>query len=130
MPASSRSSRRKSPRAPVYARDNVSREHRFGAAHAHRRSVIQKFLVWLVRLVGKTPLFKPFVYLAIALVLVPFARRNRLALTLLASGVLSQVWPAIGSWDAEYRYSTWLVVATVLALVLVIKQRRASASPG
>lgn len=117
-------------KSPVYARDNVSRDHRFAAAHAHRRSVVQKFLVWVVRLVGKTPLFSPFVYFAVALILVPFARRHRTALTLLASGLLSQVGLAIASWDVEYRYSTWLVLSTVLALVLVIKQRRASASPG
>ncbi|MDQ3336732.1 MAG: hypothetical protein M4D80_16315 [Myxococcota bacterium] len=117
-------------RSAIYTKDNISRDHRFIAAHAHRKSVLQKGMLWFARLVEKTPLFSPFIYFAIALVLLPFARRDRVALTLLASGIVMELALAIVTWDVDYRYSTWLIVSTLIALVLVIKRRAASASPG
>lgn len=109
------------PRTPVYAKDN-SGDMRIVASHEARPSTIQKLLVKSVRGFAKTPLFSPIVYLVIALAILPLARGR--ALFLLASGILLMLALSVVTWDAEYRYATWPIVATVLGTVLVVLERR------
>ncbi|HLL25412.1 MAG TPA: hypothetical protein VK427_24920, partial [Kofleriaceae bacterium] len=115
----------------VYAKDGETREHRLVLAHTARPSPVQKLLVRFARAVARTFAFAPILYFVIALVLVPFARRDRVALMLLASGIVLQLALAFVTWHEEYRFSTWPILATLVALVLVVSGRRAaSASPG
>jgi hypothetical protein len=110
------------PTTKTYTRDVPATEYRYAAAHASRESAIQKPLHKLMRMLARTPLFSPIVYLLVALVILPLARgRARL---LLASGVLLVLALAFVTWDAEYRYATWPIVATVLGTVMVFLQRR------
>jgi hypothetical protein len=56
--------------------------------------------------------------------------RDRIARAFAASGIVMAAVLALVTWDVQYRYMTWPVVATLFALVLVIKERTASASRG
>jgi len=62
-----------------------------------------------------TPLFTPWPYFALLLVLIPFATRHRDVLTLLASAL---------AFHAPMIVTGWLVAATLLAAALVIARRR------
>ena len=116
------------PRNKVFTKDSISPEHRVVAAHGARPSAVQKLMQKGVRLVSRTPLFAPIVYVALAVLALPFARRQRTALALLASAILLTFVLSIVTWDFEYRHMTWPIVATLVALVLVVNQRIASAS--
>ena len=119
-------------KVPVYTRDAEVVEHRMTMAHASRPSAIQKILLSVVKKLGKTPLFTPWLYLALAGVLLPLAivLRARYAPALLASALA--MWAALFfvTWDDNMRYVQWPITATVLAAALIIMQRRASASRG
>jgi hypothetical protein len=117
---------------PVFARDVEAASHRETIGHASRPSVIQKGVIWFVKLLGKSPLFTPWLYLALAAVLLPLALvwRQRQAALLLASALAMWVALAYVSWDDTYRHVQWPIVATVLAAALLIAQRSASASRG
>lgn len=116
-----------SPSSKVYTRDNISAHQRVASAHGATKSKVQRGLIWFVRLVAKTPLFDPLLYLAIALLSLPFARRSSPALVLFASALLLEVVLAMTTYTAEYRCSTWLVTATMLAAFLTL-HRMVSAS--
>lgn len=120
-------------RSPVYTRDVEVSVHRETIAHAARPSLIQKGVIRFVKLLGKTPLFTPWVYLALAVVLLPLAIawRCRQAVLLLASALA--MWAALSyvTWEDGFRHVQWPIVATVLAAALLIgfrATRSASAS--
>jgi hypothetical protein len=70
--------------------------------------------------------YLPFLYLLLdlllALVLLVVARRDRLVVALLASGVLYELGYFIAAPSVDYRYSVWLITTTVLAAALVIQR--------
>ena len=78
---------------------------------------------WFNVLAYETPLFEPYVYALIALVLLACFARERLTIALLASGLLYELgyFPATSTPDV--RYSHWMIVCTCLAGVLVFVQR-------
>jgi hypothetical protein len=78
--------------------------------------------------VAWSPYFRPWIYLVLALIFLPVARRHKLALSLLASGVLYELTLVPFAPSAEFRYSHWMILCTVLATVLLIKARAASTS--
>jgi hypothetical protein len=77
---------------------------------------------WLWR---KTPLFTQWVYIVLALVLVPLAWRRRYVLALLASGLLVEASLFFLSPSPDFRYSHWTIVCTLLAIVMLTWQRAA-----
>lgn len=96
----------------------------------HDASTLQKestrALLWLTRHTG---LFTPWAYAAAALILLGFARRDRLAAALLLSGLGMELTllPLVHARD--YRYSHWMIVTTIAAaLVLTIRRARTSAA--
>ncbi len=109
------------PNAPVFIVDKSVREMRYIAGHTSRPSAIQRLLIAIMRGLAKTPLFSPMVYLVAALAILPLARGR--AAIMLASGTLLAFALAIVTWDAEYRYMTWTIVATAIGVVLAIRQR-------
>lgn len=70
-----------------------------------------------------TPIFRPWIYLVVALVLLGFARRQRDVLALLASGLLLELSLFFTTPAAEHRHSHWFIVTVCVALVLVVVRR-------
>jgi hypothetical protein len=73
-----------------------------------------------------TPIFEPWMYLALALVLLPFTRRHREAFAVLASGLVIEASLLPLAPTPDYRYSHWMVVCTCLAVVLIVARRASS----
>jgi len=107
---------------PLVASAVGNPDQRDPANHAARHSRVQGALVAVVRVFSKGVLFRPYVYLVIALILLPLAlrRREREAVVLLASGIAYELALFVVTSDAEYRYSHWMIVATLLAVVVMI----------
>jgi hypothetical protein len=86
---------------------------------------------WLARLFGwcsvETPMFRPYVYIAIALLLLVLCCRDAVTFALLGSGLTYELsfLPTAGSPD--FRYSQWMITCTAIASVLLFVQRRRSA---
>ena len=99
---------------------------RIGIAHAAHHSLVQRVLIWPVKLLSHTPLFAPYLYFLLALVLVPiaFVRRNGLAAMLLVSGLVYELGLGIVTAVPEYRDSYWMMAATGLAALLVALEVR------
>jgi hypothetical protein len=110
------------PSNPVYTKDNISGHARIVTVHTARPSAIQRLLIGLVRLFGKTPLFAPIGYLVIALALLPLARGR--ARMLLASGALLMFATALVASNTDYQHATWPILATIVGATLVVLQRR------
>ena len=77
----------------------------------------------------KTPLFRQWLYLLLALVLLPLCRRHRDIAAVLASGLLVEASLFFLSPSPDYRYSHWTIVATCLATIMLVSRRRAAAAP-
>ena len=76
--------------------------------------------LWLAH---ETPLFRPYLYLLLALVLVAIAWRQREVLALLASGICYELALFFIAPSPDFRYSHWMVVCTVISTVIVVAQR-------
>lgn len=76
---------------------------------------------------GDGPLYRPWMYgvLAIILLVDALRRRDRLVVALLASGLLYEASFFVGAAAPDFRYSHWLVTCTGLAVVLATKARMA-----
>lgn len=119
---------------PVYTRTTPFLKARDWLRHAARHSAVQKGLNAAVTRLGKTPLFWPYVYFAIAFALLGIAikRRQQLELLLLASGIAHELSLAIVVDVPTFRHSHWLIVSTLLALAFTIARTvaaRRSRSP-
>ncbi|HTR54292.1 MAG TPA: hypothetical protein VMJ10_26550 [Kofleriaceae bacterium] len=87
---------------------------------------IQRVLLEGMRLASRTPLFYPYPYALLALLLLPLARGDRLSLALLFSGLCYQAaWLPLAP-TADYRYSQWMVATTAIAAVRLVAARRRS----
>lgn len=82
----------------------------------------ERDLLWVAK---HTPLFRPHLYLVIALIVGVFARRQRDVLALLASGVMLELTLLPLGATPDYRYSHWLVICTCISLVIVVARRAA-----
>jgi hypothetical protein len=79
-------------------------------------------------LADDAPIFAPWMYLVLALGLLPVVRRHRDVLALFASGIASVLALAFAATSVDYYQTLWLVTATCLGTLLVIA-RRARAQP-
>jgi hypothetical protein len=70
-----------------------------------------------------TKLFHPGFYFVLALALLRFAWRNRLAFMLLASGILYELGLLALAPATDYRYSQWMVCTTLLAIAVLVASR-------
>jgi hypothetical protein len=84
------------------------------------QSAIDAVLTWF----SHGPLFRPYVYFAISLLLLWPARKNQMALSLLLSGIGIELSMFFLARSMDYRYSHWLVCTTLLACVLLFIDRR------
>jgi hypothetical protein len=96
---------------------------RHNAAPSGLQRVLQPAMRWL----GTTWLFVPYVYLALALALLPLCRRERVAGALLGSGVAGAVALLVAGHDPQFRAALWLPVAAVLGVAALIAGRAARA---
>jgi hypothetical protein len=83
---------------------------------------------WLWR---ETPLYRPWLYLLFAIVLLPLGRRHRDVVALLTSGCAIMGTLLVAAPSPDYRYSHWLTVCTAVAIVLLAVRRfvRTSEAP-
>lgn len=87
-------------------------------------SKLQRWLTdgahWTVRWI---PIYRPWMYVVLALVLLGFARRHRDVFVLLLSGLAIESTYVILAPSADYRYSHWLVICVVLAAITLVARR-------
>jgi hypothetical protein len=81
---------------------------------------LTRALQWISR---HSPLFVPWVYLVLTLVLLPLAWRQRDVLAILLSGLglEATLLPLVHSRD--YRYSHWMVITTLIGCIVVVARR-------
>lgn len=78
------------------------------------------FMTWLYKV---TPIFVPWVYLVISLLLLPMARRNRAVFATIASGLVFESSLLFLAASPDYRYSHWMVVCTLVAVIELTARR-------
>jgi hypothetical protein len=71
----------------------------------------------------KTPLFRPWMYLVLALILLGFCRGHRDVLVLLLSGIGLESSLFLLAPTPDYRYSHWLVTTTLMAVIMLVVRR-------
>lgn len=71
----------------------------------------------------RTPLFRQWIYLVLALVLVVVVRRDKMLVALLASGLVSEASLFFLAPSPDYRYSHWLIVVTCLTAAILVARR-------
>lgn len=111
-------------RTPVYSSSVEIPSQAWTVAHLATHSWCQTVLLRPVAALSDTVLFRPYLYLALALVMLAFAivRKSRLAAMLLASGILYEQSLVYLATRTEYRDSLWMITATSLATVTLIAQ--------
>jgi hypothetical protein len=70
-----------------------------------------------------TFVFRPWLYLVLSLAFLPLCRRHRLAFVVLASGVSCELSLLIAAPSADYRYSHWMIVCTIVAGLMIFTAR-------
>jgi hypothetical protein len=71
----------------------------------------------------ETPIYRPWIYLVVAIVLLPLGRRHRDVVALLTSGGAIMGTLLLAAPSPDYRYSHWLTVCTTIAIVLLVARR-------
>jgi hypothetical protein len=107
---------------------DVETDHTLYPASGVQGILADSFL-WLAT---NTPLFRPYPFFFLALLLLYFARRQPIALALLTSGILYELPLFFISPSADNRYSHWMVTTTVIAVAVLVASRlrlRSTARP-
>ena len=73
--------------------------------------------------------FVPFVYFVVALCILPLTRRAPAVIVLLGSGLGYELGMFPIAQTPDYRYSHWLVVSTIAAVVMLFARRWGLAPP-
>ncbi|HSN26085.1 MAG TPA: hypothetical protein VLT45_07360 [Kofleriaceae bacterium] len=89
------------------------------AGPAKVQDLLRRAMHWL----GATYVFWIMTYAVLALLLIPFCFWDREVLALVASAILSEAALFVVAPTTDWRYSFWLVLAVVLAIVLVVARR-------
>ena len=96
-------------------------------APLHHRATVSDWewgMQKIVRLVAKTPLFWPCLYLVLAIGLIVIARGQPIARALAISGLVTELVMAVTAPSFDYAFSLWLVTATSIALAILLVRRR------
>jgi hypothetical protein len=89
-----------------------------------RPSILQRGeTCWLSALATYVPVFAPWLYLALAVVLLPIARRHRDVLAILASGIVLEATLFVTATALDYHQSLWLIACTCLAVAMLVARR-------
>lgn len=73
--------------------------------------------------VGGTWMFHTLLYVVISLALLPLCVRDRESFALLASGLTGEAALLVVAPTADTRYSFWLIVTTIMAMIMLIAKR-------
>lgn len=94
--------------------------------HRARHSEAQRVWLDVVEKLGPTWLFRPWIYLAIAIAFLVLARRDLEPFAILASGVLNELALFVATPSTDTRYSHWLMIGTVVGgvMLFVLRKRR------
>jgi hypothetical protein len=84
---------------------------------------LQNLLREAIHVVAVTPVFSVIVYLALLLLLLPFALRDRQVFGLLASAITGELALAVIAPTPDWRYSYWAIVAVVFSVILLVARR-------
>ena len=106
---------------PVYTGFTGTPEQRVAIRHAARHSAVQRGLVTAVEALEATIVFRPYLYAALALALLglAIAWRQRAAAMVVASGLAYDLALMIVTATPAYRLSLWPIVATVIGGALL-----------
>jgi hypothetical protein len=88
-----------------------------------------KITHWMSALWRNVPIFVPWIYALVALALLVLARRDRDVLAILLSGLMMEGTLLFLAPSPDYRYSHWLVVATVIGIFSLTARRARGSSP-
>jgi hypothetical protein len=100
--------------------ESVLQSQKLASGASHTQERLEHWVSWLA---VHTPLFHAWIYLAIALCLLPLAWRQRDLLALLLSGIFLEGTLLVFAASADYRYSHWLVVCTLISAVMLGARR-------
>ena len=78
---------------------------------------------WMRALWRSTPIFVPYVYAFISLLLLPLALRHRDVLAILLSGIVMEGTLVLLAHSNDYRYSHWMVICSILGAILLAARR-------
>jgi hypothetical protein len=95
---------------------------------APSRTPLQHGWLAAMRAIRKTIVFRPYLYLALAIAFLVMAGA-RLPAALLASGILCEVSVVLTAPSTDFRYSHWMIVTTVIAGVMIFVQRYRGSRP-
>ncbi len=99
-------------------------EQRYSVMHDARQGRIQRWIKTVCAfLADETPLFRPWIYAAIALLLLVTSCRSRIGWAVLTSGILYELTFFVANADPDYRYSHWMVTSTCIGAAIVFLQR-------
>ncbi|HTR54285.1 MAG TPA: hypothetical protein VMJ10_26515 [Kofleriaceae bacterium] len=92
----------------------------------HRATPSDLEIAWraIVHVVALTPLFRPLLYVLLAIPAIVLARRRRELLALVASGVMYEIIQLPLASSVDYRFSHWLVATVWLVLVALAVARK------
>jgi hypothetical protein len=90
-----------------------------GAAPSQLQRALRRVMGWL----GTTWLFVPYMYLMLAIALVPLCLQHPEARALIASGITAELAAFFVGADPQFRASLWLAVTVVLGAVLLFARR-------
>lgn len=86
------------------------------AVSSHLQRGLHTFMGWI----ATSWLFRPWIYVALSLVCLPLCVRDRRLLALVLSGLANEAALLVLAPTTDFRYSIWLVVSTVLAIVWIV----------
>ncbi|HEY6035273.1 MAG TPA: hypothetical protein VIV58_13455 [Kofleriaceae bacterium] len=118
-------------RPVFYSEFATSKPAGFALLQMAHHSLAQKLLIWPVRKLSRTRLFRPYLFFFLAIVLlgVAIVRRHGLAAVVLASGLAYELVLGITAADPGYSDSQWLMVGTTLAAWLIASRERGPREP-
>jgi len=120
--------------APVIC-DPVTADYQAEAVRlSNRPSAFQRGTCDAMTALSLTWLYTPGLYFFLGILLMPLCR-SRLSFAVLASGFCYELSLFVGAPSADYRYSHWMITATVIGAILAfvsrrtLKSRRSAGSP-
>lgn len=85
-----------------------------------------RLMKWLWR---NTPIFVPWIYALLSIVLIPLAWRHRDVLVLLFSGLVFESTLVLLAPSPDYRYSHWMIITCCVSIIVLTARRSRAGRP-
>jgi len=115
--------------SPVYNKRVENAEQAAWVGDHGKRSRAQRWIGERLQALATTPVYFPYVYALLALLLLVGFARDRVSIALLASGLCYELGFLPTTSTPDYRYSHWMIASTCLALSWLIARRGAASRP-